>query len=763
MKNSEMEDHGEVIEHPRWRISLAWLFPLIAALAAGGLFYSNWKSQGPEIQIEFATAPGVQPGKTPFIYRGVEAGIVSKVHLDETMGKAIVFVRLKAFASALACQGTVFWIDQPVIGIGSVSGIESLIQGNSLKARMGNGAPTNKFIGSEVAPLSQLEEPSVNITLRAENVPFLDRGSPVYYRGIVIGGVRGKILNIGEAPMLSVMIHNEFAHLVRKNSYFWVLPAASVKLGAGMLQIDLAGAKALLLGGISMDTFDESGELAGDNAEFPLAATETCARANGAKIEVAFDNGFGLRPHITDVRYLGMPIGIVQNINADMELQKIYATIQLYPAYEKFHQEGATFTLVQPKISLQGISGLETLLAGIYIDATPGTGPQQVEPFLGKTGFGNEDAPLNGIKVTLRAKEIPSIGAGAPVFLRGVQVGKVVSKSLDALHRPLLTLTIDKEFEKSLTKNVKFWRFPATSAKAGPGVLNVDIAGIEALWQGGVAFDCFGEPGGPIDDNDVFNLFANERVARADSPPIRIEFVNGQGLLAGETQLRYRGVPVGIVETVTSLEDKVVVTARFEAGKDFLRRKGTLFSVVRPSISLKEVSGLEALVSGVYIECQPSTKGTSLTTRFQGVTAQYAQAESIVASGFEINLRSMSTTLGADSPVRYRGVLVGKIARKVLSADGKTAELVASIESQYAPLVRENSKFWDASGMQLTLGFLGLKVQSNSLKALGLAGIEFATPEDNAMGAKVKQGHVFELYEAPRKEWLRWAPSIPQK
>jgi paraquat-inducible protein B len=116
--------------------------------------------------------------------------------------------------------------------------------------------------------------------------------------------------------------------------------------------------------------------------------------------------------------------------------------------------------------------------------------------------------------------------------------------------------------------------------------------------QGGVQFDVFGVPGGAIADEAEFELFANERAAHSVSLPVRIAFENGQGLLARQTQLRYRGVPVGLVEEVNPSNSKVEVVARLEPGYDILRREGTIFSLVRPRIYLEGVSGLESLVRG---------------------------------------------------------------------------------------------------------------------------------------------------------------------
>lgn len=757
MSEPETTDHGEIVKSPRLRISWAWLFPILAALAAGWLFWSDWKSQGPEIEVEFATAPGIEPGKTNLVYRGVVSGTVRSIRLDEKLQKVVVSVRLKAFASELAREGTLFWIDQPVIGLGRTSGIESLIQGNSLKARMGSGPPALHFTGSEVVPLSQIEEPGLILNLNSANVPFLDRGSPIFHRGVMIGAVRGKSLNADGQPVLSIMIQKEFANVVTSNSRFWSLPAASVKLGSGMAQIDLAGLKSLLLGAITMDCFGEPGVPAKEGDEFALAANEFAARASGAPIHVTFADGLGVRAGITELRYRGIPVGIVESVNADVATGDVETTVRLAAGYEALQGEGAAFTLIRPRISLEGISGIETLIAGIYIDCSPGDASRPLDRFAGLMAT-DAGAQEEGLCVTLHAKEIPTIDKGAPVLLRGIVVGTVQKKTFDENSEPSLTLVIQKEFARTLRANARFWRVPATSVEAGPGVLNVEVSGLQALWKGGVAFDVFGTPGDPAGDGTRFVLFANERTARAGSPPIHIEFPNGQGLLAGQTQLRYLGIPVGIVEDVKPVEGKVLVTARLDAGYDLLRRKGSDFALVRPKISLQGVSGLETLVSGVYIECTPASQGP-LADRFRGVSPQELEDEAAGRAGFQIVVQSSSSSIGLNAPVLYRGVQVGKIVRKALAANGTCVGLIAVIDLPYAPLLRENTKFWDVSGVRASLGLFAIKIQTGPLKSLALGGIEFATPPE--MGPRVRPGHTFTLNASPRPEWLKWAPAIP--
>ncbi|HEY5778496.1 MAG TPA: MlaD family protein [Terrimicrobiaceae bacterium] len=754
-------DYGEIVQRPRTRISWAWLFPVLAAGAAIWMFWSHWKSSGPEIEVLFHSAPGIQAGKSLLYYRGVEAGKVTRVRLDAGLDKVVVSIRLKAYASDLAREGTEFWVDQPEVSLDQISGLDAIIQGNSIQARIGTGAPATRFMGSDRPPLTPLEAPSLVLQLHAMNIPFVDRGSPVYFRGVAVGEVESKGLDPQGIPVLRVVVEKEFAKAVRTNSRFWVVPATSLQVGPNVLKLDVAGLDAIVRGGIAFDTFEPLGGDVASGSQFELAANEMTARSYSPPIRVSFDDGRGLIPGQTEVTYLGMPIGFVEEARPDSATGAVEAVIRLQPHYDSLRNAGTIFTLVRPRISLEGVSGLETIVGGVYIACSPGSEGERKDNFVGRAVSDEEwdraQSEGEGLEITLYAREIRVLEKGAPVFYRGVAVGRIREKAFDEKGSPFLRVVVRKEFSQFVRKNSRFWRMPATSIQAGPGVMKVAVEGVETLLQGGVAFDDFGSPGENVATGSRFELFNDERSARSTSLPIRISFNNGQGLLAGQTQLRYLGIPVGLVEEIRPSAGKIEVVARLEPGFEILRRRGSKFLLVRPQISLEGVSGLETLVSGVYIDCEPSSGG-ELAQRFVGTTREEI---AMPRDPLRIVVAAPNSKIGLGAPVYYRGLRVGKVIRKELSTDGRSVDLFTAIDRQYSALVRENTKFWDVSGVKASLGLLGIKIETGTVESLALGGLAFATPEKSQMGGIVKSGHRFELSAEPRKEWLLWAPSIP--
>jgi paraquat-inducible protein B len=481
-------------------------------------------------------------------------------------------------------------------------------------------------------------------------------------------------------------------------------------------------------------------------------------------VKISFRSAKGIQAGQTEIRHLGIAIGYVESTALNLEDQSVEATVRFQPAYEKLHNAGATFTLVEPRISLDGVTGLDTLVSGVYIDCVPGPGGAVATSFEGRTlsddGMLTAQSERDGIQVTLHAKSLPPIGEGAPVLYRGLVAGRVEGTAIGPDGEPTLDAVVRRQFAAAVSRNARFWQVPATTIQAGPGVLNIDVAGLQTLVQGGVAFDVFGPPEGKAENGAKFELFASEPSARAISPPIKITFDNGQGLLAGQTQVRYLGLPVGLVEEVKPVKGRVEATVRLNSGYDFLRREGSAFSVVRLDVSLKGVTGLETVVSGIYIDCGPS-EGGPLADNFRGVSLARAAFAEKVEQGLEVVLTARESNISVGAPVAYRGLTVGRVGRKILSSDGRNVGLCAVIDPPYNRLIRKNTEFWDAGGVKISLGFLSLKVQTASLDAIARGGIAFATPDD--LGSTVKNGHEFELNKSPRREWLHWAPEIPSE
>jgi paraquat-inducible protein B len=248
------------------------------------------------------------------------------------------------------------------------------------------------------------------------------------------------------------------------------------------------------------------------------------------------------------------------------------------------------------------------------------------------------------------------------------------------------------------------------------------------------------------------------KYVRQMGPVISIQFGDGNEIEANQTTLKYRGVRVGDVLSVQLMSDAqhVEVRARLDKSAEGLARDGSVFWIVRPEVGAGGLSGLETIVSGPYIQVQPGDGKEQ--KKFTGVEEPPILKTSGGGLEFILTTPSLgSLTVGA--PVYYRGMEVGSVRYFVLGQDSTAVEVHILIETNYAPLVRTDSKFWNAGGIGVHFGlFSGFSMSAETFKALVIGGIAFATP--SSPGIPATNGNVFPLNEKVDEKWLKWSPFI---
>jgi len=243
----------------------------------------------------------------------------------------------------------------------------------------------------------------------------------------------------------------------------------------------------------------------------------------------------------------------------------------------------------------------------------------------------------------------------------------------------------------------------------------------------------------------------------AAGPLITIYFQTAEGLEEGTTPLKYRGAEAGRVKAVQLTKDRqrVEVKARLAASAKELARVGSVFWIVRPEVKVGAVSGLRTLVSGEYLTVLPGDGAR--TNTFVG-----AERAAGTEPGQELEIALLTPQLGSlqeQSPIFFRGIQVGEVRDYQLGPDSRAVIVRARIRKEYAPLVRTNSKFWNAGGLDIRAGlFKGLEISAESVKTLLAGGIEFATPPEP--GEPVPRGAAFELYDKPDEAWKKWSAGI---
>ncbi|HEX2831292.1 MAG TPA: MlaD family protein [Burkholderiales bacterium] len=214
-------------------------------------------------------------------------------------------------------------------------------------------------------------------------------------------------------------------------------------------------------------------------------------------------------------------------------------------------------------------------------------------------------------------------------------------------------------------------------------------------------------------------------------PTITVTFQNAEGLEAGKTKVKYKDVEIGMVKAVTLDKDLKRVVATAELVKDFSPHlvEDTRFWVVRPRISGGTVSGLSTLLSGSYIGVDTG-KSNKHRASFAGL--ETPPIVTIDTPGREFTLRSHNlASIDSGSPVFFRKLQAGQVTSYQLDKDGKGVTLKVFVNEPFVQFVTTNTRFFNASGVDLKLDASGIEVQMQSVVSLLLGGIAFETPDDN--------------------------------
>lgn len=216
-------------------------------------------------------------------------------------------------------------------------------------------------------------------------------------------------------------------------------------------------------------------------------------------------------------------------------------------------------------------------------------------------------------------------------------------------------------------------------------------------------------------------------------PTVTISFESAEGLEVGQTKLRYKNVVVGKVTGIQIAHDRSSVMVTAELNRDsahYITNDKTRFWVVRPRLGLSGVSGLGTLVSGAYIGVDvPRQADTSASVHsFVGLESPPEISSDRPGSRFTLNSPDLGS-LDIGSPVYYRRIPVGQVVGYDLQPDGRSVEVQIFVDAPNDKFVTTDARFWNASGINLSIGAEGVAVQAGTLASIVAGGIGFAAAD----------------------------------
>ncbi|MDD2770123.1 MAG: MlaD family protein, partial [Methylococcus sp.] len=236
-------------------LPLIWIIPLVALAIGLWLAYKTLSEEGPTITLDFKEAPGLEAGKSKVKFKDVEIGTVESVVLNEDLTGVVVTAKMEKHVATHLGRNTAFWVVKPELGLGGVSGLDTLMAGNYIGVEFGDGEVTRKFIGLEHPPRIKADTPGRSFMLSADNAGPLKYGTPIYFRDIEVG----QVVNVGlagdnQSVQVEVFIDAPYHRLVHNSTRFWQVSGIDLSMGSQGVNLKVGSIMSLLQGGITFET-----------------------------------------------------------------------------------------------------------------------------------------------------------------------------------------------------------------------------------------------------------------------------------------------------------------------------------------------------------------------------------------------------------------------------------------------------------------------------------------------------------------------------
>lgn len=736
------------------------------------LLYSDFESAkvGIPIVLRFKSVESIQENNTDIRFQGQKIGSIGQFTYDKQTNEFIAIASIDPLMEETLSEDTQLWIVKPSVSLLNISGLDALLGGNYIQIRPTlNGTPKREFNVLESVPALAQNTPGLHFYIESDALGSISKNAPIYYKNVSVGHIEGfKFTEDSKKVRLKAFIKPEFAHLVKKNSHFYNVSGLNIKGGVSGIKVEIESLESLLKGGVSFYTPEHEplDEPAGNGQTFKLYDDFDDAKA-GITVFFNFDSAIGLVEGSTRIVYKGLTLGVVQKVTPNKGQKTVTATAVLDPIAEIALVEDTKFWMVKPKISITEVKNLETLISGEYITLRLGSSKKKKTSFNVAQNRPPFDHNRPGLHIKIKSSQLGAISIGSPIMYNRIKIGDVQDYELAADRNSInILIHIWPQYMDMVTAQSRFYNVSGIHLEASLAGFEIHTGSVESIMKGGIAL--FNEKNNDkrnkkrkrISNGHSFELFKDFKAAQINAFYVRVQFDEPKGL-AVASKVQYRGVNIGEVEAISlnkNNPDSILVTLELDSSLKSILGKNSHFWIKTAKLGLAKTENLDALIKGSYLSVNP-VKGKP-TNFFVGLEEHPLVEQA--ANGFTVSLTATRlSSVKVGDPVYYRQVKVGTVVGYELADTADQILIYLSVRNRFKPLIRENSKFWHASGIAMDLKLFGTStIRTESLEAILAGGIAFATPDNEHMGEVLPAGSFFVLHNEPKPQWTQWNPII---
>lgn len=261
----------------------------------------------------------------------------------------------------------------------------------------------------------------------------------------------------------------------------------------------------------------------------------------------------------TVIKNRSVDIGIVDEVTLSKDFEKVVIKGRIYNDMEPLLKNDSIFWVVKPEIGRDGVTGLGTILSGVYIELASGNDTHSFKnnPFILSDNPPLSDPSIKGIRVNLESDQNGVIPRGASVMFHGYRVGNVETSEFDVDSRKMkYQIFITKPYDALVTQNVRFWKEGGIDLSLSSSGASLNVPSLDVLMSGGISFDLpdGSKLGAPAEQHAVYKLYEDKKSIQDSQYTEYKEFLimlseSISGLAEG-APVEYHGIRLGTVSKV---------------------------------------------------------------------------------------------------------------------------------------------------------------------------------------------------------------------
>lgn len=462
--------------------------------------YSNYEAAeyGLAMTLQLASGGGIIEGKTKVLYRGLEAGVVKKISINNDEPHTVTAkILLDPRAEPILKQETRFWVVRPEVSIDGIRNLDTIIAGPYITFQPGTGSFQDHFVVEEGPKPQPPGRPGREYVLISADSGSLEPGSPLFYKKMVIGEVRD--LTFGpdaQSVHIDFLIYNEYTHLITEKTVFWNVSGIRADAGLTHINFRMASLKTLLAGGVALLNPEEvrpaTAKTAPEGHSFTLydnfgdaANAVPALRPQGLAVylQSGAENAFEVG---SPILYEKIQVGEVTGLTLSDDLKHLVYEAVIFKKYAGlvtastlfYNVSGLTVEAALTGVEIRAESLASIVSGGIgLMNPKPGARAPERSTF---TLYPDRQTALyrDGTRLTLHLEQADGIGAGTRIKYQGVDIGRLTSIAFGAAMQELIAEGIVTGDAKQLLRDsTRFWLVRPKISLAGVEHLSTALSG----------------------------------------------------------------------------------------------------------------------------------------------------------------------------------------------------------------------------------------------------------------------------------------------